>query len=416
LPPGRREPWNYLGVLGVFAVKGLTAWGMPMKIVMDFRKYDGVIGGVERGVLEISKYVAANGHYVVLLCKEKKCSEVEGLFSGIPNIAIVPLQVPTHAMSLQNARLDSGLIQDIAEREGADVIHFPYNWSFPFSKKVPTILTIHDVIPFTFREAMGFWRNHLLYKPGIRQAGRLNNVIATVSEFSKRDIAEQVGVPLSKIRVIPNGLRETFPPDAAVAARLSERLGLQDGFILNVGGIHERKNVVTLIHAFSSLVKHKGYPGKLVVTGSVSGAPYQVKMKKLVDAAVTETEMGDRVKFTGFIPDEELDSLFRSAAFMIYPSLYEGFGIPILEAMKLGTPVITSNLTAMPEVAGGAALLVDPRDIEDMVSAMERLLSDESLREELIQKGQQRASSYSWGRTSEEYLELYREVSASVVG
>lgn len=384
-----------------------------MKIVMDFRKYDGVIGGVERGVIEISKYVAAHGHHVVLLCKEKKLSEVEGLFEGEPDIAIVPLQVPTHAMSLKNARLDSGTIQDVAEREGADVIHFPYNWSFPFSKKVPTILTIHDVIPFTFREAMGFWRNYLLYKPGIRQAGRLNDVIATVSEFSKRDISEQVGVPLGKIRVIPNGLREPFAPDTVIDARLNDRFGLQDGFILNVGGIHERKNVVTLVRAFSSLVKQKGYPGKLVVTGSVSGAPYQVKMKKLVDAAVGETAMGDRVMFTGFIPDEELNSLFRSAAFMIYPSLYEGFGIPILEAMKLGTPVITSNLTAMPEVAGGAALLVDPRDIGDMVSAMDRLLHDEALREELAQKGKQRASSYSWERTSEEYLELYRVVSAS---
>jgi glycosyltransferase involved in cell wall biosynthesis len=381
----------------------------PMKIVMDFRKFDGVIGGVERGVIEITKYVANHGHQVVLLCKENKFSEVKALFEDVSNITLIPLQVLTHAMSLKNAWIDSKTVQDIAEDAGADVIHFPYNWSFPFRKRVPSILTIHDVIPFTFREAMGLFRNLFLYKPGIRQACRLNNMIATVSEFSKQDIVRKVGVPADKIRVIPNGLREPFEPDERTDTGLDDRLGLKDGFILSVGGIHERKNVMRLVHAFSRLVNQRGYPGKLVITGSVSGAPYQVKMKKLCDAAVKDTGMEKRVVFAGFIPDVELDSLMRRAAFLVYPSLYEGFGIPILEAMKVGTPVITSNLTAMPEVAGGAAVLVDPYNIEEMVSEMSKLLQDNDLREELVKKGVKRASHYSWERTSEQYLELYEE-------
>jgi glycosyltransferase involved in cell wall biosynthesis len=380
-----------------------------MKIVMDFRKFDGVIGGVERGVIEITKYIAAHGHQVVLLCKESRFSEVENLFEDVTNITFVSLQVLTHAMSLRNAWIDSKTIQDIAEKTGADVIHFPYNWSFPLRKKVPTVLTVHDVIPFTFREAMGFFRNVFLYKPGIRQACRLNSMIATVSEFSKQDIVKKVGVPADKIRVIPNGLREPLEPDEKVNADLDERFGLKDGFILSVGGIHERKNIIRLTHAFSRLVNQRGYPGKLVITGSVSGAPYQIKMKKLCDAAVKETGMETKVVFAGFIPDEELDSLMRRAAFLVYPSLYEGFGIPILEAMKVGTPVITSNLTAMPEVAGGAAVLVDPYDIEEMVSGMSRLLQDNKFREELVRKGMAKASHYSWERTSEQYLGLYKE-------
>lgn len=381
-----------------------------MKIVMDFRKFDGVIGGVERGVVEITKYVAAQGHQVVLLCKENRLAEVENLFENTSNIAFIPLQVLTHAMSLRNAWIDSKTIQDIAEGTGADVIHFPYNWSFPFRKKVPTVLTVHDVIPFTFREAMGFFRNAFLYKPGIRQACRLNNMIATVSEFSKRDIVKKVRVPAGKIRVIPNGLREPSEPDERVDVELDGRFGLKDGFILSVGGIHERKNIIRLTHAFSRLVNQRGYPGKLVITGSVSGAPYQVKMKKLCDAVVKETGMEERVVFAGFVPDVKLDSLMRRAAFLVYPSLYEGFGIPILEAMKVGTPVITSSLTAMPEVAGGAAVLVDPYNIEEMVSEMSRLLQDNKLREELVKKGVERASHYSWERTSEQYLEVYKEV------
>ncbi len=381
-----------------------------MKIVMDFRKFDGVVGGVERGVIEITKYVATQGHQVVLLCKENRFSEVENIFENVPNVILIPLRVLTHAMSLRNVWIDSKTIQDIAEKEGADIIHFPYNWSFPFSKKVPSILTVHDVIPFTFREAMGFFRNYFLYKPGIKQACHLNDMIATVSEFSKQDIVKKVGVPVSKMRVIPNGLREPSEPDERIDADLDDRFDLKDGFILNVGGIHERKNVVRLIHAFSRLVNQWGYSGKLVVTGSVSGAPYQVKMKKLCDAAVKETGMEERVVFAGFIPDVELDSLMRRAAFLVYPSLYEGFGIPVLEAMKAGTPVITSKLTAMPEVAGGAAVLVDPYDIEEMVSEMSKLLHNNKLREELGKKGMERASHYSWERTSEQYLELYKKV------
>jgi glycosyltransferase involved in cell wall biosynthesis len=381
-----------------------------MKIVMDFRKFDGVVGGVERGVIEITKYVANHGHQVVLLCKKNRFSEVENTFENVPNITLIPLQVLTHAMSLKNAWVDSKTIQDIAEKAGADVIHFPYNWSFPLKKKVPSILTVHDVIPFTFREAMGSFRNYFLYKPGIRQACRLNSMIATVSEFSKQDIVKKVGVPANKIRVIPNGLREPSKPDGRIDADLDDRFGLKDGFILSVGGIHERKNVVRLTHAFSRLVNQWRYPGKLVITGSVSGAPYQVKMKKLCDVAVKETGMETRVVFTGFIPDVELDSLMRRADFLVYPSLYEGFGIPILEAMKVGTPVITSNLTAMPEVAGGAAVLVDPYNIEEMVSEMSKLLQNNELCEELVKKGVERASHYSWERTSGQYLELYKEV------
>ena len=385
-----------------------------MKVVMDFRKYNGMIGGVEQMVIQITKHSTKKALQVVILCLEKRLYEVEGMFANDSNLKIIPLPVNTTAISLRNAWMDSVTIQNIAEKEGAGVIHFPYNWSFPFRKKVPCLLTIHDVIPFTLREAMGFFTNHFLYKPGIRKACRLNNVITTVSEFSKGEIVKKLGVPAEMIRVIPNGIREPAKPNTAIEKSLKERFRLENGYILNVGGIHERKNLVRLIHAFSRLAREHGYPGKLLITGTVSGFPYIEKMKRLCDAAVREGGMEERVIFTGFVSDEELDALLRRAHFLVYPSLHEGFGMPIIEAMQVGTPVVASGIGGTAEVAGDAALLVDPYNIDEITFGMSRLLLGHKLHAELSEKGIERASSYSWVRTSEKYLALYEELSEKI--
>jgi glycosyltransferase involved in cell wall biosynthesis len=377
---------------------------------MDFRKFDGVVGGVEQGVIQVAAYGSAHGHRIILLSKPHKTDEVKKLFKNPLNIDHIPIRVKTHAISLKNMYLDSTKIQKIAQKEHANVIHFPYNWSFPFVNKRPTVLTIHDVIPFTFREAMGFWRNRLVYKPAIRIAARLNTVISTVSEFSKKEICEKTGVSREKVRVIPNGLRVPSQPEERDKRLLLKKYGVQNGYILNAGGIHERKNIPGLIGAFSELVKNTEYPGKLIITGSVSGAPYQEKMKAVCDKTVVETDMDDRVVFTGFVPERELDFLFKYAQLFIYPSFYEGFGIPILEAMKIGTPVVTSNITAMKEVAKDAALLIDPNDTEQIWAAMQKLLTDRELKKELVHRGKIVAKDYSWEKTGAQYLKLYSEI------
>ncbi len=383
-----------------------------MKLLVDFRKFDGVIGGVERMVIEVVQRVAAQGHDVTVLPKSMWADEVRGLFPEASTITIVPLEVRSHAMSPRNVLLDSVTLQAIAQRVRADAIHFPYNWSFPLRKRAPCLLTVHDVIPLRFREAMALWRNLLLYRRGMRLACRLNDVIVTVSSFSRRDIADRLRIPEARIRVIPNGIREPYPADPALEAELIARYGLEGGFVLNVGGIHERKNVPRLIAAFGRFVRRSGSPARLVVTGRVSGAPYQEKMKRVCDRAVIEAGMQGRVVFTGFIPDQHLDALMRRARCLVYPSLYEGFGIPVLEAMRVGTPVITSNTTALPEVAGEAALVLDPLNIEAMAAAMERLDRDDALRAEMIRRGRLRAAIFTWERTAEAYLALYQELAA----
>ncbi len=387
-----------------------------MSILIDFRKYDGVVGGVERMVIEISKHLAAQGNGVTLLPKAMWADEVRGFFSAWPNVRVLPLAVRSHAMSARNVLLDSVTIQAIARRESADVIHFPYNWSFPLHKSAPCLLTVHDVIPLAFREAMGLLRNVLLYRRGMQLSCRLNNIIVTVSSFSRNDIARKLGVAEARIRVIPNGIRDPFPADPSLEADLIARYALESGFLLNVGGIHERKNVPRLIAAFGRFVRRTGSPARLVVTGRVSGAPYQEKMKRICDRAVAEAGLEGRVVFTGFIPDPHLDALMRRARCLIYPSLYEGFGIPVLEAMRVGTPVITSNTTALPEVAGEAALLVDPLSVEELAAAMERLERDQELRADLVRKGQLRAAAFTWERTAEAYLALYQELAARPTG
>ncbi len=379
-----------------------------MKIVMDFRKYDGVMGGVEQGVFQVTKYLTGHEHTVVMLCKKNRLSETGELFNGFINLKIVPLDVTTHIISNRNSLLDATVIQDIAEEESADAIHFPYNWSFPSAKKAPSVLTIHDVIPFTFREAQSLYTNLFKYRPSLRRAGRLNDMVATVSEFSKSDIAAKVGIPLSKIRVIYNGLREPNPPSRDLEAQLRERWGMGEGFVMNVGGIHERKNVVRVVQAYAGLIEKQGYRGKLVITGKASGAPYQDRMRRLCDRGIREAGVEERVVFTEFMSAEELASLFRMSDMLVYPSLYEGFGIPVLEAMKVGVPVVTSNTSAIPEVAGGAALLVDPTDVQALSAAMARVLNDKSLRAELKAKGIERAREFTWDRNAESYLAIYK--------
>lgn len=381
-----------------------------MKIVMDFRKYDGVVGGVEQGTINVARLLCQRGGRVILVCKLNRMPEVEDLLGDVDGLTIVPVDVKDHGIGLTNARVDSGFIPKVAEQFDADLVHFFYNWSFPFRKSVPTLLTVHDVIPFTFREAMGFWRNHFLYRPAIKLACRLNDLVTTVSEFSRRDIAEKVGTPLEKIRVVPNGLREPAQLDQEMLDELRERFGLEDGFVLNVGGIHERKNIFRLIEAFAMLVKKEDYPGKLLITGSVSGPPYQEKMKPQCDAVVEKHGMEDRVVFTGFVSDDELDHLLRDAQVLAYPSLYEGFGIPVLEALKADTPVVTSEESAMAEVAGDAAVLIDPHDAESLYKGLSKVLGDEKLQQELVSKGTQVVKPYTWDACCDKYTEIYQEL------
>jgi len=381
-----------------------------MRILIDFRKYAGIYGGVEQVIVNIAKFAALKGNKIFLMVCEKRIKELKPQFVRYKNIELIPLNTDNHSMTLKNLLLDSNYIQKLAVKKHIDLIHFTYNWSFPFNNKIPSILTIHDIIPSSFREAMGFFENKLIYKPGIRLACNLNNKITTISNYSKRDLINWLKISPKKIIVIPNGVRKRSKRNKDVEVKLLKKYRLQNGFILNVGGLHERKNVPRLIIAFGRLISKHKYLGKLLITGTTTGSPYIVKMKKKCDEVVQKNHLGTKVVFTEFISESELDSLYRTGDLLVYPSLYEGFGLPILEAMNTKIPVITSNITATKEVAKGAALLVNPYNINDITNKMQLLLTNKKLKATLIKNGLKKVKEYTLKKSIHKYLELYKKI------
>ena len=379
-----------------------------LKIVMDFRKYDVVMAGVEIVVYNICKYLSDRGHKVVLLCRFNRIKEVKKIFSGLKNIKFISLPVKSHKLCLKNFCMDNFYIQNLAVREKADLIHFSYNWSFPVRKKIPCILTIHDLIPFTYRDGMSWFTSKFIYKPGIKLAARLNNVVTTVSNFSKKDIVKKLGVRESKVKVIPNGFQEfkrTY--DKKQFNKIKTLIG--DEYILNVGGLKERKNLIRLIKAFSKLVG-QGYEGNLAITNQLSGASYYEKRYKIYMETARKYGVDKKIIFTDFLEKGVLGKVMKKANFTIYSSLYEGFGLPILESMNLKVPCITSNVTSMLEIAEDGALLVDPYSVEDIYKKMKRMLEDKKLRGDLIKKGEKIVKKYSWEKTGKGHLEVYMDL------
>jgi glycosyltransferase involved in cell wall biosynthesis len=230
--------------------------------------------------------------------------------------------------------------------------------------------------------------------------------IITVSEASKRDILQYFRIPPEKIEVIYNGIDERFwtPPAGNEIERVRERYQLTDEFLLYAGNIKPHKNLERLIDAFHRL-RREGFDHlKLLIIGD------EVSKYAMLRRAVHRHKLHKHVRFLGFVPDQTLAALYRLAAVFVFPSLYEGFGLPPLEAMASGTPVVTSNVSSMPEVTGGAALLIDPYDPDAIAGGIRRVLTDQALRDDLRARGLARAREFSWARSAERVRAIYDEV------
>jgi glycosyltransferase involved in cell wall biosynthesis len=237
------------------------------------------------------------------------------------------------------------------------------------------------------------------------------DLILADSENTKDDLVELLGVPRSKVKVIYPGVDERFRPikDELALNDVRERYELPSRFILSLGTLEPRKNLVRLIEAFSLLSLLSPFPFpfsplSLVIAGG-KGWLYEDIFRK-----VEELGLGERVVFTGFVSDADLPVIYNLAELFVFPSLYEGFGLPVLEAMACGTPVVTSNSSSLPEVVGEAGLMVDPMDVEGLAEAMWRALSDHPLRERMIRSGMRRARGFTWEKSAEELLSLYKEL------
>jgi glycosyltransferase involved in cell wall biosynthesis len=265
----------------------------------------------------------------------------------------------------------------------------------------PTALSIHDLSLLLYPET------HT--DEAVRRArsrlplmARSASCIMTGTEAVKREISEHLGVSSSKIAVTPYAPRRCFRPLAPPETEATrKRLGVENSFILFVGTIEPRKNLVTLLKAFWDLLKQE-QRAQLVIAG---------KEGWLMDdalSAVDSEQLKDRVKFTGYVSDDELCALYSSCVAFVYPSLYEGFGLPVLEAMACGAPVITSNIASIAEVAGSAAELIPPTDVQQLAHSMAGLLRNEDKRKALSRTGLERAAEFSWERTARATLEVYR--------
>jgi|Deesub1362B_J571_1020462.scaffolds.fasta_scaffold00102_53 glycosyltransferase involved in cell wall biosynthesis len=284
------------------------------------------------------------------------------------------------------------------KKESFDLIHDPSQISpFLFSFPSLKVLTIHDLSPILFPETYGmihvFLQKYILPK----SLKNVDKVIA-VSESTKRDIVKYLGFPEEDIKVIYNGVEERFKP-------LDQDLCSHEytPYILFVGTLEPRKNITTLLKAFY-ILKKKGIKHKLVIVGGKGW-----KYRKIYEV-VKKLNLSENVKFLGHVADDELPKLYSGADLFVYPSLYEGFGLPPLEAMACGCPVITSNVSSLPEVVGDAGIMVDPLDKNGLADAIYKVLNDEGLREEMVKRGLKRVKIFSWEICAKETLKVYREV------
>ncbi len=285
-----------------------------------------------------------------------------------------------------------------------DVLHDPYELGpFTFNQSFRKVITVHDLTPLLFPNLFkrgDVMLHRLLLKKTVDRADK----IITVSYNSQKDIVERLNVPEENIEVIYNGKDEKFRPlNSAKISEIREKYGLPSRFIMSVGGLHPIKNIPRMLEAYY-LARKDGLKHKLVmVGGAVDGAGEIFKTLDVLG-------LKDNVIFTGVVPDDDLVGLYNAADLFLYPCLYAGFGLPPLEAMACGTPVITSFNSSLPEIVGDAAKLIDPYNPKKLADVINEILSDDKMMKTLIKKGLKRSYMFNWRNTAYKTLKVYKEV------
>ncbi len=296
------------------------------------------------------------------------------------------------------------LLPQACRRERIDLLHCPKS-AIPFFSPCPVVVTLHDLIPIKHPETEKF-AAQLYWRLQIPIAARRSNFIITDSEHARKEIMTDFRVPAERIKAVMLGFNPDMngEPDQSTSRKVSAKYNLPDDYILYVGTIQPRKNLETLIEAFNRLKQDRDIPHKLVIVGR-KGWLYEQLFKR-----IHELGLDEEILFTGFVPDEELPSIYGRASVFVYLSLFEGFGLPPLEAMACGIPVITSNTTSLPEVVGDAGITLPPTDVARVNEALRQVICDKELRTTMRQKGLKQARLFSWEATARETLEIYKAV------
>lgn len=307
-------------------------------------------------------------------------------------------------------RFEQQIFPRAAQKVGAELAHVPY-WGGPLSSPIPTVVTIHDLIPMLLPEYRGGVLARI-YTALVAASARGAQAIITDSRASAEDIFRHLGV--SADRVYPILLaagREYSPqPNLILDLAIRKKYNLPPEYVLYLGGYDVRKNVETLIKAFTYV--KTGYDIPLVLAGRLPEKP----SPRFIDVkqAIGAMRMGDTVQVIGGVDEADKPSIYRLAKTFVFPSRYEGFGLPVLEAMACGKPVVTSNTSSLPEIVGNAGFTVDPDDARHMAGSILATLNEEPLAKQLSQRAIERASKLTWERTAAETLGVYEQVSEGV--
>lgn len=288
-----------------------------------------------------------------------------------------------------------------AKKNNINLIHCPAH-VVPLMSSMKTIVTIHDLAFKLFPETFK-WQNRSYLNFIVPLSIKKADKVIAVSKNTKKDIIREYNVNPNKIKVIYNGVDEKYRRinDDEIINKIKEKYKLPKDFILYLGTLEPRKNIERLIKGFNKTKKNNI---KLVIAGG-KGWLYDDVFK-----LVKKLNLEEKVIFTGYIDEKDIVLLYNAATLFVYPSLYEGFGLPPLEAMACGTPVITSNLSSLPEVVGDAAITVNPNNVKDLIEAIDKVLNNKELQRKMIQKGLKRANKFTWKNTARETIKVYKEV------
>jgi glycosyltransferase involved in cell wall biosynthesis len=379
-----------------------------VKVAIDIRRMTEFgVGTYTRNVVRALARLDHSNHYF-LIGSPQKVSEIGPLPSSFKTIPL-----------LDDGTTAKGYIEfrNILRRLDCDLVHIPHLFWMPRSLPCPYVITVHDVLDHMYRARdRSSLRRSLhfhLTRRVLKGAGR----ILAVSKFTKSEIEKLFGIRGSRVEVVYNAIDERFLHGHASENDrqiLAERYLITYPFLLYAGRISPHKNVVRIIEAFSALKgeleKEGKFPDlKLIIIGD--------ELSKHPDLRRTVIRSGvhNDVRFMGFVPIEMLRVFYDAAKVFVFPSLYEGFGLPPLEAMAHGTPVVTSNTSSLPEVVGNAAVLVNPENVFEIMRALQRVLLDQSVRDRIKQRSYEQTKKFSWDKSAQRILEIYQEVAISAV-
>jgi len=295
-------------------------------------------------------------------------------------------------------------VERAARRARADLLHLPAGLG-PVRGRLPTVVTIHDLsVLHAPRDFRPWFRNYA--RVVIPRLARRAARVITVSETTRRDVIEHLGLPEEKVVAVPNGVALSHPPSVTRDGQpTSGPYQLPRRYVLSVGTLQPRKNLLRLFEAIRMLAARPATRDVVLV----HAGGYGWLADDIVRAAQAPA-LRDRVRLLGYVPQEHLACLYLQARLLAYPSLFEGFGLPVLEAMASGCPVVTSNRSSLPEVAGDAAVLVDPESVEAIAEGIGRVWEDDALAAELRVRGLARAPRFSWERTARLTADVYESV------